>query len=48
MENTDRRRCSNRSKKGQTESNIEHEYSTDGGKTWNKVEDGKIVITEEG
>lgn len=33
---------------GQTESNIEHEYSTDGGKTWNKVEDGKIVITEEG
>ena len=27
---------------GQTESNIEHEYSTDGGKTWNKVEDGKL------
>ena len=31
-----------------TESDIEHEYSTDGGKTWHKVEDGKVVITEEG
>lgn len=31
-----------------TESDIEHEYSTDGGKTWHKVEDGKVVISSEG
>lgn len=33
---------------GKTESDVEYEYSTDDGKTWHKVEDGKVTIKDEG